>query len=190
MFSNVQQRVVPAPVDVVGPILERIAPGGGIWPSPRWPTLRLERGLAVGSSGGHGPIRYACVGYEPGRWVRFAFDPAIGLVGHHEFVVREVPGGTEVTHLIVGERLTGPMQLLWPLVVRWLHEALLQDLLDNWERAATGTVRRPAHRSPWVRLVRRLPLPGRRTSRASRAERPERTHREDGQPTASSQSRA
>jgi hypothetical protein len=46
------------------------------------------------------------------------------------------------------------MVLGWPLAVRWLHDALIEDLLDNAELAATGTVRRPARWSPWVRMLR------------------------------------
>lgn len=165
MISNVQQRVVPAPFAVVAPILDRIAePDGGVWPSPPWMSLRLDRGLAVGSRGGHGTIRYEVAGHDPGRWARFAFDPGVGLQGYHEFVVREVPGGTEITHHLVGtSRPAGRMRWLWPLAVRWLHEALLQDLLDNWERAATGTVRRPARWSPWVRILHRTLLRRART---------------------------
>jgi hypothetical protein len=176
VITNLQRRLLPVPVETAGPILERIPdPDGGIWPSPPWPRLVLDHGLRVGSRGGHGAIRYTCVGYEPGRWARFSFDHGTGVPGYHEFVVRGVAGGTEVSHLIRGGPLEGRMRLAWPLVVRWLHVALLQDLLDNWERAATGTVRRPARWSPWVRVVMRF-LRQRRAAAA-------------GQPTASSQSR-
>ncbi|MEV7907606.1 hypothetical protein AB0P04_38905, partial [Streptomyces anulatus] len=57
---------------------------------------------------------------------------------------------------IVGT-VEGRMAVLWPLVIRWMHEALVHDLFDNAERAATGRMsRRPARWSLWVRLLRRL----------------------------------
>jgi hypothetical protein len=49
------------------------------------------------------------------------------------------------------------MRWAWPLMVRWLHEALVQDLFDNAERRVTGTLAgRRARWSPWVRAMRRL----------------------------------
>jgi len=61
----------------------------------------------------------------------------------------------EVRHVLVGTP-TGVMRLGWPLAFRWLHDALLEDLLDNAERELTGTVARPARWSPYVRLLRSL----------------------------------
>lgn len=39
---------------------------------------------------------------------------------------------------------------------RWLHGAYLEDLLDRAEREPTGTVRHPARRNAYVRLLRAL----------------------------------
>ncbi|GHB80734.1 hypothetical protein GCM10010347_59320 [Streptomyces cirratus] len=72
--------------------------------------------------------------------IRFIFTPGPGLVGHHEFVI--VPNGParcQVVHTITA-RAAGVMRLLWPLAARWLHKALLTDLLDTIEREATGRV--------------------------------------------------
>jgi hypothetical protein len=155
VISNLQQRVIDAPIDVVGRLVEGVLDPGGIWPAPAWPALRLDRGLEIGSRGGHGPIRYSVAGHDPGRWIRFDFDPSIGMVGYHELTVRAVPGGTELTHLLVGAP-HGRMRIMWPLAVRWVHVAVLTDLLDNAERAATGRVRTPSHWSLGVRLLRRF----------------------------------
>jgi hypothetical protein len=46
------------------------------------------------------------------------------------------------------------MLVAWPVAIRWLHDAVLEDLLDRAELAVTGTVARPAVWSPWVRLLR------------------------------------
>jgi hypothetical protein len=50
--------------------------------------------------------------------------------------------------------------LTWPLIFRPLHEALIEDSLDDAERALGGEP--PAREwSPWVRLLRRLFRAGR-----------------------------
>ncbi|MFF0574984.1 SRPBCC family protein [Streptosporangium saharense] len=161
-MRNVQQRSIDASADEIGALLERVVTADAhLWPAPAWPPLVLDAGLAPGSKGGHGPIRYSVSEREPGRRLRFVFDPALGLDGHHEFlVVAEGPDRCRLTHTILGTA-RGRMRVLWPLVIRWLHEALVHDLFDNIERAATARVNHPNRWSPWVRLLRRL----RKTSR-------------------------
>lgn len=156
-MRNVQQRPINAPAATVGALLDQVAgPDDVVWPVPAWPPLLLDAGLSAGSRGGHGPIRYAVTAHEPGRRLRFAFDRSCGVSGTHELLVE--PEGLDrcrITHTI-DARTHGAMRLLWPLAVRWLHEALTQDLLDNAERVATGRPpARPARWSRWVRLMRR-----------------------------------
>ncbi len=141
----------------------------GIWPARAWAPLILDDGLVPGSRGGHDVIRYSVVEYEPGRRVRFSFEPGVGLVGHHELRVESGgPGRSRLTHTIAGT-LEGRMTVLWPLAVRWLHEALLQDLLDNAERAATGRLEANAARwSVWVRVLRRGESASRGRARAQK----------------------
>jgi hypothetical protein len=182
MVRNVQTRVIDAPLTRIGPLLEGLPDHGRpIWPAPAWSPMTLDAGLAVGSSGGHGLIRYRVSEYEPGRRARFTFAPHLGIDGWHEFALEavhgegrqeshgpvedlgaaEAPGAvsptsrTRVTHTIRG-RTSGRMLLLWPLALRWLHEALVRDCFDRFERAATGTVRHPNRWSPWVRMMRRI----------------------------------
>ncbi|GAA3443426.1 SRPBCC family protein [Planomonospora venezuelensis] len=169
-MQNIQHRLIDAPADGLGALLDRVATGDDpLWPAPAWPPLILDAGLAPGSRGGHGPIRYSVTEYEYGRRVRFSFDRETGIDGYHEFLVTaEGPGRCRLTHTIDGAP-RGRMRLLWPLAIRWLHEALVHDLFDNAERAATGRLGgRPARWSPWVRLLRRTlgarPRRGRDTS--------------------------
>ncbi|MFJ6718667.1 MULTISPECIES: SRPBCC family protein [unclassified Streptomyces] len=155
-MRNVQRRTVEAPASEVGPLLDLLStPQDRLWPAA-WSPLRLDAGLAVGSAGGHGRIRYEVSAYEPGSRVHFAFTPGLGLEGYHEFVViPDGPARCQVVHTASGH-LAGGMRLLWPLAIRPLHEALLADLLDNIEREATGRVVRPARWSLRVRLMRRF----------------------------------
>ncbi|MEV0681358.1 SRPBCC family protein [Actinosynnema sp. NPDC050436] len=133
---------------------ERRLPGDGwvdrvieLWPRA-WPPLVLDRPLGVGADGGHGFVRYRCTAYEPGRRVEFTFAPGLGLVGAH--VLEAVPGG--VRHTLTG-RPNGWMLLGWPLAVRWLHDALIEDLLDSLSIAAGQDIKR-ARWSWWVRVLR------------------------------------
>jgi hypothetical protein len=152
VMRNAHQREFDVPAATVGALLAELPTR--LWPADRWPPTVLDNGLTVGSTGGHGPIRYSVAEYEPGKRLRFAFDPTIGLDGFHEFTVHDLgPDRCRLVH-DMGGRLHGPMVLGWPLAFRWLHDALLRDLLDNTERAVTGRVRRPARWSPWVRLLR------------------------------------
>lgn len=156
-MRNIQQRFIDAPAHEVGAIFDQLGSGeGSIWPSADWPRLSLDGGLAVGSRGGHGVIGYGVTEYEPGRRVRLTFEPGLGLAGYHELLITpEGPDRCRLTHTIEGT-VKGRMRLLWPLVIRWLHEALTHDLLDNAERAAGGRLSRPPARwSPWVRVLRR-----------------------------------
>jgi hypothetical protein len=159
-MRNVQQRVVDADATKVGELLDRLAsPTDPLWPAPPWMPMRLDRGLELGSSGGHGPIRYSVSAYEPGRRVRLEFAPDLGIDGYHELRIESAgPGRCVLVHDLVG-RTHGAMLLLWPTVIRWLHEAVLRDLFDNAELAATGRLSTPSRHSRWVRLLRRFFAP-------------------------------
>ncbi|GGT10424.1 hypothetical protein GCM10010156_78270 [Planobispora rosea] len=157
-MRNIQERTIGASAETLGALLDRVATADDrLWPVPAWPRLVLDSGLTPGSRGGHGPIRYSVSEYEPGHRVRFLFDPELGLDGHHEFTITaDGPDRCRLTHIIDGT-LRGRMRIMWPLAIRWLHEALMQDLFDNAERAATGTLSsRPANWPLWVRLLRRV----------------------------------
>lgn len=152
-LHNVHERTIDSPAEVVGALLDRL--GGDddpLWPG-NWVAMRFDRPLSVGADGGHGPVRYHVTAYEPGRRVRFTFHPETGIDGYHELTVTALDTHRcVVRHTLVGQP-RGWMRLLVPLAVRWMHDAVLEDLLDNAESAATGGVVRPARWSRWVRLL-------------------------------------
>ncbi len=167
MVRNVHTRLLRAPADEVGLLLDGVGgPQDELWPGDRWPRLRLDRGLGVGSAGGHGPVRYSVERYVPGRSVSFRFAPSLGLIGTHTLeLVAATPTTTTLRHVLEG-RPVGVMRLGWPLAVRWLHDACIEDLLDRAELRMHGAVARPARWSRWVRLLRALQA--RRTARSAR----------------------
>jgi hypothetical protein len=123
-----------------------------VWPAENWPPMRFDRPLSVGAVGGHGPIRYTVVGYEPGRRVRFRFDAPAGFDGYHEFRVDQAPtGGASLIHeLRIQTR--GTAVVTWPLIFRPLHDALVEDGLAK----AAVSVGEDACARPWSLRVRLL----------------------------------
>lgn len=118
-------------------------------------VIRIEQRRRRHGPGGHGPIRYEVVAYEPGRRVEYDFSPeGLGLSGSHWFEVVPNEAGVVFRHVIHGR--AGPLAWLrWQPVIRWLHDALVRDALDNAERQLTGRIERPARYNRWVRLLRR-----------------------------------
>lgn len=152
---NEHERVIRAPAEVVGALLDRLsAEDDPLFPTPAWAAMIFDRPLGVGASGGHGPVRYSVTEYEPGRRVRFAFTPPDN--GFHEMSVEPIgKGRCRVRHVLETE-LLGRNRLLWPAVVRPLHDTIIEEVFDNIERAAAGGCARPVRWSPLVRLYNRL----------------------------------
>ncbi|WP_067665194.1 hypothetical protein [Nocardia miyunensis] len=155
---NTHIRRIPVSAARAGALLDTLAgPGDVLWPSDSWPPLVLDRPLSTGAAGGHGVVRYTVQGYQPGRWLNCRFDRVFGTAGvegFHEFLVLDA--GNDETLLVhqLAARLSGRFRLIWPLAVRWLHDALIEDLLDHAEYELTGSVRTPARWNGYVRLLR------------------------------------
>jgi uncharacterized protein YndB with AHSA1/START domain len=152
-MHNVHSRELPAPVERVWELVDGLASEHDqLWPIERWPTTPIEfdRPLGPGAKGGHGAIRYDVERYEPGRRVVFRFARTAGLEGIHRFEVEPIdPRRSRLTHTL-------DMRIGWRLlplhrVLRAAHDALLEDLLDNAERATGGS---PAPPPPLPRPIR------------------------------------
>lgn len=59
--------------------------------------------------------------------------------------------------------MTGLARLSWPLVFRPLHDALIENVLDNAARHVTGHLERPTRCSSYVRALRRIVAAARST---------------------------
>lgn len=158
---NVHERSLACAGHRLGELLDRIVDlDEGLWPSATWPPMRLNGPLGVGARGGHGPIRYEVTQYVRGQWVRFQFAAPTGFHGFHEFEVESLDNERAIVRNTLAMRLTGTARLTWPLVFRPLHDALIEDGLDQAERLATGAST-DSRWSPYVHLlrsvIRRLP---------------------------------
>ena len=157
MIRNVHERVINAPLEPLGVLLDGLGQKGDrLWPSRSWPPMVLDRPLALGADGGHDGIYYYVSEYEPGRRVRFTFHPRTGIIGAHELGLDALDDELSIIrHVIIG-RTCWSMSVMFPDAVEPLHDAVIEDLFDNAERETTGTVIRPATWSPRVRVLRRL----------------------------------
>ena len=155
LVHNLHERLLAAGPVHVGTLIDRLASEDEVlWPRDRWPPMKFDRGLVEGAAGGHGPVRYSIESYEPGRKICFRFSAPRGFFGVHGFEVEEVaPDRARLRHFL-RMRAEGRALVTWPVVFRPLHDALIEDALDNAESHLGGTP--PERRwSPWVRILRR-----------------------------------
>ena len=162
---NFHSRQLRRPVQDVGPYLDSLSsPNDLLWPHEHWPPMVFGGPLAEGAKGGHGPIRYVVEKYEPGRRVILRFTAPAGFDGVHYFTLEEEGEGTKIGHTIE-MRISGPALLTWPLFIRPLHDALLEDALDKVEAHLSGKSWTRREWKPWVKLLRKV-LAKRRSARS------------------------
>ena len=151
---NIHTRQIAAPKASVLDALSTLATQNDkVWPKEKWPKMKLSKGLAVGSRGGHGPIRYFIKEYDPQHLVVFEFQKPKGFHGIHQFEIKEInPNQTQVTHTIdMQTSRVGTLQ--WIVAVRSLHDALIEDAFDKMENLLTQTNKESTW-SMWVQILR------------------------------------
>ena len=152
--TNIHQRELNASASTAGDLIDRLASERDeLWPSDRWPPMRLDRPLGVGAVGGHGPIGYRVEDYEPGRNIRFRFTKPAEFLGTHRFEIDELSDEQVILRHIIEMRVYGRTYLSWLFVIRPLHNALIEDALDRAQRFVEGTPRHTRW-SRWVRFLR------------------------------------
>ena len=127
-----------------------------IWPFENWPAIRFEKELEIGAKGGHGRVSYTIIEFKEGESIKFQFSKPDGFIGTHEFYINELDKNiTEITHEINMNTSNLKATLLWLLVVRWLHDALIEDAFDKMENSYS-VEKRVATYSLWVKLLRSM----------------------------------
>jgi hypothetical protein len=151
---NIHERILDASVDRVGQLIDSLASADDrLWPHDHWPPMHFDRPLGVGATGGHGPIGYVVESYTPGRGVRFRFTKPDGFIGTHRFETEPIsPTKTKLRH-VIDMQVTAKASLAWLIVIRPLHNTVLEDLLDR-AQVATGGQPPPRKWSRWVRFLR------------------------------------
>jgi hypothetical protein len=86
--------------------------------------------------------------------VDFVIDPRTGLRGTVSFVATALgPDSTLLRH-DTRARTVGAMRLGWPLFLRWMHDACVEDLLDRAQDAVGAPPVRRARHPVFVRVLR------------------------------------
>jgi hypothetical protein len=132
--TNTHQRIIQQPISAVAELFNTLASKNDLMlATDKWPAMKLDNGLTVGSKGGHGPIRYTVEAYSPGEFIQFRFSKPRGFHGFHRFDIVEVDKQTTEIRHEIDMNTSGLALLTWPLVIRWLHDALIEDAFDKTE---------------------------------------------------------
>lgn len=154
MITNIHIREIKAPLPMVGALIDSLASNKDLlWPYEKWLPMLLDRPLGVGATGGHGTIRYIVEAYELGKYVRFRFTEPKGFIGTHCFCLKEINSHTVQIKHEINMRLEGGAKFSWPLIIRWLHDALIEDAFDKAESFITSSAINRTW-SLWVRFLR------------------------------------
>lgn len=155
MVYNIHQRELAGPASQVGALIDSLASSTDrLWPHQQWPTMRFDRALAVGATGGHGPIRYFVAAYEPGRRIEFQFTGPAGFNGHHGYEIFELNEHRTLLRHELCMQTTGLARITWPLIFRPLHNALIEESLDRAEKAGHNSAAAAHRRTWWTKTLR------------------------------------
>jgi hypothetical protein len=158
---NIHKRVIQQPKTEIAKLFNTLATDNDMMlATDKWPRMKLDKGLQVGSKGGHGPIKYFVTEYQPEKSITFQFTLK-GFNGFHRFDIKELGANiTELSH-IINMTTTGSATLNWGLAIRWLHDAFIEDAFDKVENHFTND-KKNSEWSLWVRTLRRIMKPKRR----------------------------
>jgi hypothetical protein len=116
--------------------------------------MKFNEELKEGATGGHGPIQYEIIEHISGEIIQFKFIRPKHFDGIHKFeLVALTLNKTELTHTI-DMTTSGTGTILWLVVIRWLHDALMEDLFDKIENQFHDKHKRTAW-SLWVKFLRK-----------------------------------
>lgn len=158
-IRNQHSREFHAPAKDVGSLIDSLAgENDRLWPGHLWPAMRFDRALSEGAVGGHGPIRYRVDSFQPGKTITFRFTPDNRLLeanGTHSITVEGNDSQSMLWHRLEGSVKIGGL-LKWLIVVRPLHDALIEDAFDKAEMSLHSSDSPGSTHSLWVRTLRQL----------------------------------
>lgn len=154
--TNIHTRKINQSKDKVSELFKTLATTNDlIWPFENWPAIHFKEGLQVGSRGGHGTIRYSIVEFREYDFIKFEFSKPDGFIGTHEFKIEKLSENeTEISH-IINTTTNFKASLLWVLVIRWLHDALIEDAFDKVESYYIDEKKTTLY-NLWVKLLRAI----------------------------------
>ena len=158
---NIHTRKIDKPINEVVKLFNTLATDTDMMvATDKWPRIKLDNGLQVGSKGGHGPIKYFVTEYQPQKLIQFQFD-MVGFNGFHKFELLELENNrTKLLH-IVDMTTNGWATLKWSLAIRWLHDAFIEDAFDKVENHFTKE-KKITTWNWWVKTLRNIMKPKRK----------------------------
>lgn len=152
---NIHKRKINQPVSELAKLFNTLATDNDmIIANDKWSPMKLDKGLQVGSKGGHGQIKYFVTGYHPGKSISFQFD-LTGFNGFHRFDLTELGRDkTELSH-IIDMTTKGSATFKWAIAIRWLHNAFIEDAFDKVDNHFI-IEKKEIKWSLWVRTLRKL----------------------------------
>lgn len=152
---NIHKRVLKQPITTIGPLLNTLASKNDMMlATDKWPGMKLDKGLQLGSKGGHGPIKYFVIDYQPEKSIAFQFDMP-GFDGFHRFDMIELDTNkTEISH-VIDMRTSGFATLKWAMAIRWLHDAYIEDAFDKVENHFIED-KKHCKWNLWVKILRSI----------------------------------
>ncbi|SOE20203.1 hypothetical protein SAMN06298216_0698 [Spirosomataceae bacterium TFI 002] len=154
--QNIHRRKIRKPISNVLELFNTLSSKSDmIWPVENWPPMRFRNGLEIGSNGGHGPIRYEIIDYNPETHIEFKFLKPNGFNGTHKFEIFDLNfETTEIKHSIT-MTTSGLGTLKWLFAIRWLHDALVEDAFDKVENQLMQSNLKTKW-NLWVKILRSI----------------------------------
>lgn len=154
--TNIHKRKIDQPKEDVSKLFKTLATREDkIWPIEKWPAMYFKEGIKVGSKGGHGMIRYKVVSLKKGEHIKFEFTKPDGFYGTHELSIEGISDmTTEIIHEIK-MNTSFKATFLWITMIKWLHDALIEDAFDKVENQFLAKNKVTKHNF-WVRFLRQM----------------------------------
>ncbi|WCO03010.1 hypothetical protein [Psychroserpens ponticola] len=151
---NSHKRKLNQPIKKVSELFKTLATKNDkIWPSNNWPAMRFKDGLSLGSQGGHGRIRYTIIAFEAGKHIKFKFTKPEGFNGTHELNIITISDHTSEINHIIKMKTNFKATFLWVFIIRWLHDALIEEAFDTVENYFSEEKKVPKYNF-WVNYLR------------------------------------
>lgn len=155
---NIHKREINQPKEEIIKLFRTLASENDLMlATNKWSPMKLDKGLQIGSKGGHGPIKYHVVEYNPEDLIVFEFDLK-GFNGTHKFNIIAInQKRTELSH-IIDMKTSGFSTIKWIFAIRWLHDAFIEDAFDKVENHFS-MIKKRSEWSLWVKLLRKIMKP-------------------------------
>ena len=153
---NIHKRIIHQPKEKIALIFDSLSTKNDqLWPKEKWPPMIFKKGLTEGAIGGHGPIKYSIIKYIPENLIEFKFLKPNGFLGIHKFEIIEIEKEKTVLKHTINMTVSGKGIFAWYIVIKWLHDALLEDCLDKVENNFL-TDNKKTKWNLWVIVLRKI----------------------------------